>query len=176
LTGKAPRSIVAGGQAAPQSRGRESDMGIEEQLTIKLAEAMRERRVPEINVLRMIKTAASRERTAPGFACDDEEAFWLGVIQRYVRQQTKALAEYEALGERAAAQVAEIRFELGYLAPFAPSKLGEAETAALVDAAIAETKAAGAKMVGKVVGAVMKAHKDRVDAELVKRIAAARLG
>jgi uncharacterized protein YqeY len=151
-------------------------MGIEEQLKTRLAEAMHARRVPEINVLRMIKTAAARERTAPGFACDDEDAFWLGVIQRYVRQQTKALAEYEALGERAAAQVAEIRFELEYLAPFTPSKLGEAETAALVDAAIAETGAAGAKMVGRVVGAVMKAHKDRVDPELVKRLAAARLG
>ena len=151
-------------------------MGIEAQLTTRLTEAMRAKRQPEINVIRMLKTQASKDRAAPGFTCPDEEEFWLGVIQRYARQQKKALAEYEPLGERAAAQIAEIKFELEYLAPFAPSKLGEAETAALVDAAIAETGAAGAKMLGKVVGAVMKAHKDEVDAELVKRIAAAKLG
>ena len=151
-------------------------MSIEEQLTTRLTEAMRGRRQDEINVLRMVKTQAAKDRTAPGFTCDDADAFWLGVIQRYVRQQKKALAEYEAIGERAAAQIAEIEFELAYLAPFAPSKLGEAETAALVDQAIAETGAVGPRMVGKVVGAVMKAHKDRVDAGLVKRIAAAKLG
>ena len=151
-------------------------MGIEEQLTTRLTEAMRAKRQAEINVLRMVKTQASRERTAPGFECDDEDTFWLGVIQRYVKQQKKALAEYEPLGERAASQIAEIKFELEYLAPFSPSTLGEAETEALVVAAIAETGAAGAKMLGKVVGAVMKAHKDQVDPALVKRIAAAKLG
>ena len=151
-------------------------MGIEEQLTTRLTEAMRAKRLPEINVLRMVKTQAARERTAPGFTCDDADAFWLGVIQRYVRQQKKALGEYEALGEQAAAHIAEIKYEIEYLSPFAPSVLGEAETAALVDAAIAETQAVGPKMLGKVVGAVMKAHKDRVDAGLVKRIAAAKLG
>jgi len=151
-------------------------MGIEEQLTTKLTEAMRAKRLPEINVLRMVKTQAARERTAPGFTCDDADAFWLGVIQRYVRQQKKALVEYEALGEPAAAHIAEIKFEIEYLAPYAPSVLGEAETAALVDAAIAETQAVGPKMLGKVVGAVLKAHKDRVDAGAVKRIAAAKLG
>jgi uncharacterized protein YqeY len=151
-------------------------MGIEEQLTTRLTEAMRAKRQAEINVLRMVKTQAAKERTAPGFTCDDADGFWLGVIQRYIRQQKKALIEYEAIGEQAAAQIAEIRFEIDYLAPFAPSALGEAETAALVDAAIAETQAVGPKMLGKVVGAVMKAHKDRVDAGLVKRIAAAKLG
>jgi uncharacterized protein len=151
-------------------------MGIEAQLTTRLTEAMRGKRQPEINVIRMLKTQAAKDRAAPGFTCDDEEGFWLGVIQRYARQQKKALAEYEPLGERAAAQIAEIEFELEYLAPFAPSKLGESETAALVDAAIAQTGAVGAKMLGKVVGAVMKTHKDQVDAELVKRIAAAKLG
>ena len=151
-------------------------MGIEEQLTTKLTEAMRARRQAEVNVLRMVKTQAAKERTAPGFSCDDADGFWLGVIQRYVKQQKKALVEYEAIGERAATQIAEIKFEIEYLAPFAPSALGEAETAALVDAAIAETGAVGAKMVGKVVGAVMKAHKDHVNAELVKSIAAAKLG
>jgi uncharacterized protein len=151
-------------------------MSIQEQLTTRLTEAMRAKRQAEINVLRMVKTQASRDRTAPGFTCDDEDAFWLGVIQRYVKQQKKALAEYEPLGDRAAAQIAEIKYEIEYLAPFAPSALGEAETAVLVDAAIAETGAVGAKMLGKVVGAVMKEHKDRVDAALVKRIAAAKLG
>lgn len=151
-------------------------MGVEEQLNSKLKQAMRDRNTREADVLRMVKTMASKERSAPGFQGETDDAFWLRVIGRYVKQQRKALAEFEKLGETAATQVEDARFEIEYLSPFLPELLGEEEVRALVKEAITETGAVGAKMVGKVVGAVMRQHRDRVDPQLVKAIATEELG
>lgn len=151
-------------------------MGIEAELTTRLKEAMRGKNAREVAVLRMVKTQATQERTAAGFSGETDDAFWLGVIQRYVKQQKKALAEYEKLGAGQSEQVAELRFEIEYLTPFLPAQLDDDAVRALVRAAIAETGAVGAKMVGRIVGAVLKEHRDEVDPAAVKRIATEELG
>jgi len=151
-------------------------MSIEEQLNTKLKEGMRAKRAEEVSVIRMVKTQAARDRAAPGFDGETGDEFWLDVIGRYVKQLKKTLAEFEALGDAAAAQVEQTRFEIGYLSPFLPSLLPEREVSILVERAIADTGAVGAKMIGRVVGAVMKDHKDRVDPAMVKKIAALKLG
>jgi uncharacterized protein YqeY len=151
-------------------------MGVEEQLTARLKEAMLARNIREADVLRMVKTMATRERAAPGFKGETDDAFWLSVIGRYVKQQKKALAEFEKLGDAAASQVEQARFEIEYLKPFLPEQLGEDAVRELVRQAIEQTGAVGPKMAGKVVGAVMKTHRDRVDPQLVKAIATEELG
>lgn len=151
-------------------------MGVEEQLTARLKEAMRARNIREADVLRMVKTMATKEKTAPGFEGETDDDFWLSVIGRYVKQQRKALAEFEKLGPDAASQVEQARFEIDYLTPFLPEQLGEDAVRELVKQAIEQTGAVGPKMVGKVVGAVMKTHRDSVDPQLVKAIAAEELG
>jgi uncharacterized protein len=151
-------------------------MTIEEQLTSGLKEAMREGRKLEREALRMVKTLGTKARSEPGFSGEMDDAFWIGVIGRYVKQQKKALAEYEKHGEAAAERVDELRAEIEYLAPFLPAKKGEDEVRRLVDEAIAELGAAGPKMVGRVVGAVMRGHRDEVEPAMVKRIAAEKLG
>jgi uncharacterized protein YqeY len=59
---------------------------------------------------------------------------------------------------------------------FLPGLADEATTRAWVQAAIAETGAASARDLGKVMGAVMKAHKADLDGNLARRIAAELLG
>ena len=151
-------------------------MSIEDQLTTRLKEAMRSKRSDELAILRMVKTEGTKARSAPGFEGETDDAFWLGVIGRYVKQQRKALSEFEKLGDAAEAQAVAARFEIDYLAPFLPAQLGEDEVRRLVVEAIAKTGAVGAKMAGRIVGAVMKEHRDQVDPQLVKRIAAEELG
>jgi len=151
-------------------------MSVEEQLTARLKAAMLARNTREADVLRMVKTMAATEKTAPGFAGEIGDEFWLAVIGRYVKQQRKALAEFEKLGEVASGQVDQARFEIEYLEPFLPQQLGEEAVRELVRKVIEETGAAGPKMVGKVVGTVMKSHRDRVDPQLVKAIATEELG
>ena len=151
-------------------------MGLENELNTRLVSAMREKRTKEISLIRMIKTKAGEVRTASGFNGEINDAFWLDVIKKFVKQQTKALAEFEKLGDRGAEHVTDIKFELEYLAPFLPRQRGEDDVRNLVKQAIAETGAADTRMVGKVIGFVMKDHKDEVDASMVKRIAAELLG
>ena len=70
--------------------------------------------------------------------------------------------------EQAAAERAELEVILGYL----PKQADEATVREWVKAAIAETGAKSGKDVGKVMGAVMKAHKGDVDGNEARRIAA----
>lgn len=151
-------------------------MGIEQEITTRLKEAMKAKSENELRTLRMVKSQAQIVKTAPGFTGEAGDAFWLEVIARYVKQQKKAIEEFEKVGDAAKGQISELRFEIEYLEPFLPKKAGEDEVLVWVRAAIAETGASSAKMVGKVVGAVLKGHKDTVDADTVKRIATQELG
>ena len=68
------------------------------------------------------------------------------------------------------------RAERAVIESFLPKLADEATTRAWVDAAIAESGATSAKDLGKVMGALMKAHKADVDGNLARRLAAERLG
>lgn len=151
-------------------------MSIEKQLTTMLKDAMRAKRTREVECLRMVKSHADGMRTAAGFSGETDDGFWSEAIKRYANQQKKALAEFEKAGDQGAEQAERLRFELELLAPFLPQLLGPEQVRELVRAAIAETGAAGPKMVGRVVGQVMKAHRDEVDPALVKQLAAEELG
>lgn len=64
-------------------------------------------------------------------------------------------------------------WEVEYLSRWLPKKLDEASTAALVRSAIAELGVAGdSKASGRVIGQIMKDHKDEVDGALVNRLVA----
>ncbi len=154
----------------------EFTMSIEKQIADRLKDAMRKRNQQELDVLRMVKTQAQAKKTAPGFQGKTDDAFWTDVITRYVKQQKKATKEFEKAGDKGKEAIEKLQFEIDYLSPFLPELLGEEAVRELVKTAIAETDAKGSKMVGRVVGAVMKNHRDQVDPAMVKRLAALILG
>ncbi|MFP5332533.1 MAG: GatB/YqeY domain-containing protein [Acidimicrobiia bacterium] len=89
----------------------------------------------------------------------------------------KSLAEYETLGDRGQDMAAKLRFEIEYLSRWLPSKLDEAATADLVERTIDELGVAGdPAAAGRVIGAIMKSHRDEVDGALVNRLVKDRLG
>lgn len=146
-------------------------MSIEQEITTRLKEAMKSKNENELRTLRMVKSQAQLAKTAPGFSGETDDNFWIDVIAKYVKQQKKAGEEFEKAGEAAKDRIDELRFEIDYLEPFLPRKASEDEVRLMVRAAIAQTGATSPKMLGKVIGAVMKEHKDTVDAEIVKQIA-----
>jgi hypothetical protein len=87
----------------------------------------------------------------------------------------KARAEYEVMGERGAEQAAKLEFEVRYLSRWAPQLAGEDETRRIVKAAIAELGADDPKMMGRVIGHVMKSGHE-LDGSLVNRIVREELG
>ena len=146
-------------------------MTLEQQLTETLTRAMRDKDTRTADVVRMLKTRLTERRTARGFAGEVDDAVVTEVIGAYRKQLQKALAEYEKLGDRGAAQVAQLRFEIAFCERFLPKGMEEETLRALVQERLKALGITDAKQVGRLVGDVMKTHKGQVEAGDVKRIA-----
>jgi uncharacterized protein YqeY len=146
-------------------------MALEQQLTETLTKAMRDKDTRTADIVRMLKTRLTERRTAKGFAGDVDDAVVTDVIGAYRKQLQKALAEYEKLGERGAAHVAQLKFEIAFCERFLPKGMDEAALRTLVQGRMQALGITDAKQVGRLVGDVMKTHKGQAEAADVKRIA-----
>ena len=146
-------------------------MALEQQLTDLLTQAIRDKDARTADVIRMLKTRLTERRTAKGFAGAVDDALVTDVIGAYRKQLQKALAEYEKLGERGAAQATQLRFEIAFCERWLPKGLDDEALHALVRERIATLGIADPRQVGRLVGDVMKTHKGQVEAGDVKRIA-----
>jgi hypothetical protein len=151
-------------------------MGLEQALDERLRQAIKERDLRTADVVRMLKTRLQERRTAKGFAGVVDDALVRDVIGAYRKQLQKALPEFEKVGERGAAQVVQLRFELAFCEGYLPKGLDEASLRALVGQRLAALGITDGKQVGRLVGDIMKTHKGQVEASDVKRIAEELLG
>jgi len=146
-------------------------MGLEQTLSDTLTQAIRAKDTRTADVVRMLKTRLQERRTAKGFTGTVDDALVVDVIGAYRRQLQKALAEYEKLGARGAAQAAQLAFEVAYCERFLPKGLDAAALRALVRERLGALGVTDPKQVGRLVGDVMKTHKGQVEAAEVKRVA-----
>ena len=144
---------------------------LETQLRQQLTAAMKAKDSASANLVRMINTKIMERRTAKGFTGQVDDALVLDVIGSYKKQMEKARAEYAALGDRGAAQVVELDFELRWCASFLPAQMSEDELRAAVAAAVAALPARDPKMAGKIIGTIKKQFGDRADPQLIKKLA-----
>ena len=147
-------------------------MSIEEDLRAQLKAAIKARDLATANVIRMVNTKVMERRTAKGFSGEVDDALFTDVIAAYKKSLEKARGECEKGGGKAKEQIAELDFEIGYLKKFLPEPLGEDAVREAVNKAVAELGASDPKMAGRVMGAVMKAHKGLVEPAMVKKIVA----
>jgi uncharacterized protein YqeY len=152
-------------------------MSIKEELAAELRDAMKTRDVARREVIRMIDTEVAIARSAPGFSGEVDDNLYRQVIASYAKKMDKARQEYEGYGDRGAEMVAKLNWEVDYLSRWLPKKLDEEATRRIVRQAIADLGVEGdPKASGRVIGQVMKAHKDEVDGGLVNRLVAGELG
>src|SRR5438477_10341334 len=107
-------------------------MALAQQLDDTLRTAIKERDSRTANVVRMLKTRLTERTTAKGFSGEVDDALVVDVIGAYRKQLQKALAEYEKVGERGAAQAAELRFEIEFCERYLPKGMDEGALRALV--------------------------------------------
>ncbi len=121
-----------------------------ERVSKDIAEAMKSRDQASLGPLRMLKTALTNREVERKRPLDDAEA--VQVVQSLVKQRRESAEQFRAGGrpELAAKEEAEI----GLLQRYLPPAADEATIARAIDAAIAETGAAGPKDMGKVMKAV----------------------
>jgi len=150
-------------------------MPVEQQLTEILKQAMRDKDQRTADAVRMIKTKVMERRTAKGFTGAVDDALITEVIAAYRKTLVKAVAEFEAAGDRGKDQAEELRFEIALCERFLPKGLDEAAVRALVKERIAALGLKSRKEAGRLLGDIMKSHKGQLDAGDVKRLAEAEL-
>jgi hypothetical protein len=146
-------------------------MALEQTLNETLTQAIRAKDSKTANVVRMLKTKIQERRTAKGASGDVDDALVRDVIGVYRKQLQKALAEFEKVGERGAAQAADLRFEIAFCEGYLPKAMDDEAVRALVRERIAALGVGDPKQAGRLVGDIMKTHKGQVEAGDVKRIA-----
>ena len=133
--------------------------------------AMRARDELVVGVLRMLKAAAKMRQVELKRPLADDEL--LDVLAKQAKQRKESIEQF-AKANRADLVEKEER-ELGVLLAYLPAPLTDDELAAAVNAAVADLAAASMKDMGKVVQAVLAAHKGRVDGKRVSDAVKARL-
>jgi uncharacterized protein YqeY len=143
-------------------------MPISEDVTQQMKDAMRAKDKARLGALRMMRSAFIEAMKADGSdSLADEKA--VPILRRLEKQRRESITAYEA-GDRA--DLAEVeKAELAVIAAFLPSLADEATTTQWVQAAIDQSGAAGPGDMGRVMGAIMGAHKGEVDGKLAKNIA-----
>ncbi|MDM7914343.1 MAG: GatB/YqeY domain-containing protein [Candidatus Eisenbacteria bacterium] len=145
-------------------------MTLMEQIDGRLHDAIKARDLRSADCLRMLKSKLIEKRTSPGFQGELTDAVVRDVAATYVKQLQRSIAEFEKAGEAGRGHIEKVRWEIEALSEYLPKHLDEAATRPIVEAAIRDTGATQPGQAGRVIGVVMKAHKDEVDAALVRRL------
>jgi uncharacterized protein YqeY len=148
-------------------------MGLVEQVSEQMKAAQKAKDASRLQALRNVRAAFLNEMKKDGSETLDD-ATAQTVLRKLSKQREESIEAFAKAGrsDRADAE----RAERAVIESFLPKLADEATTRAWVDVAIAETGATSAKDLGKVMGALMKAHKADVDGNLARRLAQERLG
>ena len=126
-------------------------MSLLTQINADIATAMRARETDRLGTLRLLKSALVNREVERGHTLDDAEE--RQVVQQMVKQRRDAIDQFRAGGREDLA--AKDEGEIALLTTYLPPAADEGAIEAAVDAAIAETGAAGIKDMGKVMKATL---------------------
>ena len=143
-------------------------MGLVERVSEQMKAAQKARDAAQLSALRNVRAALLLEMKKDGSETLDD-AVATAVLRRLAKQREESITAFESAGrgDRAAAE----RAEKELIETFLPRLADEATTRAWVQAAIAQSGATSARDLGRVMGALMKAHKDDVDGALARKLA-----
>ena len=152
-------------------------MSLRDSLQVALKEAMKAKAAERLSTLRLINAAIKdREIAVRGEdgAPEVGEADILALMSKMVKQRQESARAYEEGGrlELAEKELAEI----GVIQEFLPRQMDQAEVAAAVDTAVAETGAASIRDVGKVMAALKARYTGQMDFGAVGALVKGRLG
>ena len=127
-----------------------------------LTEAMKAKAERTVSTLRMVNSTlknADIEARTTGKALGDAEV--LAILQKMIKQRQESVEMYKK-GARPDL-VKQEEEEIAVIAAYLPKQMSDAEVTAAIDAAIAETGAAGMKDMGKVIGILRGKYAGQVD-------------
>jgi uncharacterized protein YqeY len=148
-------------------------MALFDDVSTALTAALKAKDAPRVAALRAIRAAFLVEQKKDNAATLSDEVC-VALLRRLEKQHHESIEAFEKAGRPE--RVAEERAELAVVESYLPRLADEATTRAWVKEAIAASGAAKPGDVGRVMGALMKAHKGEVDGNLARRLATELLG
>ena len=140
-----------------------------------LKEAMKAHNERAVSTLRMVnstlKNADIEARGTGKPALGDAEV--LAILQKMIKQRQESVEMYKK-GARADL-VKQEEEEIAIISAYLPKQMSDAEMTAAIDAAVAETGAAGMKDMGKVIGALRSKYAGQMDFGKASGLVKARL-
>ena len=82
---------------------------------------------------------------------------------------TKAVEEYQSLGDRGVEMAEKIQFEIDFLSEWLPEQLSDKEVEIIIDEVLSELGEVDISQMGKIIGAVMS-KSEGIDGSVVSRL------
>ena len=133
---------------------------------------MRARDSARLNAIRLLLAAMKQREVDERIELSDTQV--IEVIEKMLKQRRDSISQYEAAKRQDLADAE--KYEVGVLTTYLPQPLSDAEVNTMLDAAIAETGAAGVKDMGKVMALIKPQIIGRADVGKVSGLIKARLG
>jgi uncharacterized protein YqeY len=136
-----------------------SNASLKDRITEDMKGAMRAKDAARLGAIRLLQAAIKQKEVDERVVADD--AAVLAIIDKLIKQRRDSIEQFGRAGrtDLVDKEQAELDLLLGYL----PQQLSEAEIAAAIDAAIAESGAAGAQGIGKVMALLKPRLAGRAD-------------
>jgi uncharacterized protein YqeY len=147
-------------------------MPISDDVTKQMKDAMRAKDALRLSTLRSMRTAFLNEMKKDGSDSVSDEVCE-SLLRKLEKQRKESIDAFSKGGREEMAD--QERAELAVIQGFLPQLADAEQTRAWVEAAIAETGATEVKEIGKVMGALMKAHKAEIDGNLARELVQALL-
>ena len=141
-------------------------MSLKQQLTDDMKSAMKASEKDRLAVIRLINAAIKQKEVDERVEMTD--ALVLAVLEKMVKQRKDSITQYEAAAREDLATVE--RYELGVIEAYLPARMDQAAILAAIDAAMAQTGAAGPADIGKLMGVLKPALAGQADMGLVSTL------
>ncbi|HEU0152739.1 MAG TPA: GatB/YqeY domain-containing protein [Arenimonas sp.] len=141
-------------------------MSMKAQLVEDMKAAMKSGEKDRLGVIRLINAAIKQKEVDERVEMTD--ALVLAVLEKMVKQRKDSISQYDAAGREDLSAIE--RYELGVLEAYLPAKMDEAAIQAAIDAAKAETGAAGPADIGKLMGVLKPKLAGQADMGLVSQL------
>jgi uncharacterized protein YqeY len=125
-------------------------MSLKAQISEDMKTAMRAKDMPKLGVIRLLQAAIKQREVDERIELDDDAV--IAAIEKMLKQRRDSIAAFEGANRMDLAD--QEKFEVTVLQAYLPAQLSEEEINAIIAKVVAETGAAGAKDMGKVVGTV----------------------
>lgn len=146
-------------------------MSLKDRINDDMKAAMRARETGRLATIRLLLAAVKQREVDERITLDD--AAVTAVIDKMIKQRKDSISQFETAGRTDL--VEQERAEVDVLTAYMPAQLTEAEIAAEVQAAVAETGASGPQDMGKVMGVLKGKLAGRADMTAVSALVKAAL-